>query len=180
MSDATPTPTSKKLDELYELIGEMEIAMMTTRRADGLLVTRPMATQQRQPFADLWFVTSIETHKVDELAGDPHVSLGYYNPKTSEWVSVSGTARLSQDRAKIHELYQPDWRAWFGDEGGNRDGGPDDPRLALVLVEAQTAHYMKSKHSRPVALFEVVKGMVTGDQPDIGREERLAGGELDG
>lgn len=176
MSDST----SQKLDELYTLIGEIEIAMMTTRRADGLLVTRPMATQKREPVADLWFVTSIETHKVDELRQDPNVSLGYYDPKTSEWVSVSGRATLSQDRARIKELYQPDWRAWFGDEGGNRDGGPDDPRLALILVEAQAAHYMKAKHSRPVALFEIARGIVTGDQPDLGREEHLSSGELDG
>ena len=61
------TPTTKKLDELYALIDGMEIAMMTTRRPDGRLVTRPMATQDRGPLADLWFVTDIEAHKVEEL-----------------------------------------------------------------------------------------------------------------
>lgn len=45
--------TDKKLDELYELIDEMEIAMMTTRRPDGMLVTRPMATQDRGPHGEL-------------------------------------------------------------------------------------------------------------------------------
>lgn len=49
-----PTSTQKKLDELYDLIGDMEIALMTTRRADGHLVTRPMATQSHGPLADLW------------------------------------------------------------------------------------------------------------------------------
>ena len=173
-----PTPTSKKLNELYELIEDMEIAMMTTRRPDGMLVTRPMATQKREAIADLWFVTDVESHKIDDLRADPHVNLGYYNGKTYEWVSVSGTATVSQDRRKIRELYQPDWKAWFNDEGGGRDGGPDDPRLALVLVEAREATYMKARHSRPVTLFEIARGVLTGTRPDVGREEHLSAGEM--
>ena len=38
-------PLEKKLTELYELIEGIEIAMFTTRRPDGHLVSRPMATQ---------------------------------------------------------------------------------------------------------------------------------------
>lgn len=172
------TPTAKKLDELYELIDDIETALLTTRRPDGALVTRPMATQKHEPPADLWFVTSIETHKIDEIEHDPNVCLGYYNDRSREWVSVSGTATITQDRAKIHELYAPDWKAYFEDEGGDRDGGPDDPRLALLLVDAHTVHYMKAKHSRPVALFEVARGIVTGETAELGREERLSREEL--
>jgi general stress protein 26 len=175
---AKATPTAKKLDELYELIADMEIAMMTTRRPDGMLVTRPMATQEHGPLADLWFVTDVESHKVDDLRADPHVNLGYYNSKTYEWVSVSGTATVTQDRQKIHELYQPDWKAWFHDEGNGRDGGPDDPRLALVLVQAREVHYMKAKYSRPRVLFEIARGLMTGTDPDVGREEHLSAGEM--
>ena len=176
MNDATPT--QKKLDELYALIDDMEIALLTTRRPDGALVTRPMATQDQGPHGDLWFVTNIETFKIDEIKHDPNVNLGYYNDGTKEWVSVSGTATISQDRALIRKLHQPDWKAWFEDEGGNRDGGPDDPRLALIVVDARTVHYMKAKHSRPVTLFEIARGLVTGDTPDLGREEHLSSREL--
>src|SRR5690606_41860500 len=71
---------------------------ISTRRSDGTLVARPMATQERLPGADLWFVTDISTHKIDELEQDPHVNVSYYRDRTREWVSVSGTARVSQDR----------------------------------------------------------------------------------
>ncbi len=171
----TNTSTEKKLDEL---IDDIDIALMTTVRPDGMLVTRPMATQDHNHLGDLWFVTNIETHKVDEIEANPNVSIGYLNPKTMEWVSVSGTATISQDRAKIRELHERDWKAWFEDEGGKRDGGPDDPRLALIIVDAHTVTYMKAKHSRPRTLFEIARGVVTGDQPDIGREERLSEREL--
>lgn len=167
----------ERLVELYDLIDEIETCLMTTRRADGMLVTRPMATQQRGPFADLWFVTDIESLKISEIVADPNVSIGYYNPSSKEWVSVSGVASLIQDRNKIHELYSTDWRIWFGDEGGVRDGGPDDPRLALIFVEALSVTYMKNRFSKPRMLFEIARSLVTGERAELGREEHLTKGE---
>ena len=75
---------SKHIEELYDLIDGIEIAMLTTRRADGRLVARPMATQERQPGADLWFVTDIDTHKVEELEQDPNVNDAYYRDRSRE------------------------------------------------------------------------------------------------
>jgi general stress protein 26 len=171
------TKQGKKLDELYELISDIEIAMMTTRRPDGRLVSRPMATQKPQRDADLWFVTDRDTHKLDEIEADPNVNLAYYDSGTREWVSVSGRARVSNDRARIRELYAPDWRMWFEDEGGEKDGGPDDPRLRLVLVDVESVIYAKKTASKPMALFEVARGFVTGEQPDVLRTEKLGKAE---
>ncbi len=171
-------PLGKKLEDLYALIEGIEIAMFTTRRADGHLVSRPMATQTQAEGSDLWFVTDIDTHKLDELDNDPHVNLAYYKDRTREWVSVSGTATVSQDRRAIRELYQPDWKAWFGDQGGARDGGPDDPRMALILVDVHTASYLVVNKPQPVVLFEVAKAMVTGNPPKLGEERRVTRAEL--
>src|SRR5689334_17346258 len=89
-------PLGKKLDELYELIEGIEIAMFTTRRPDGRLVSRPMATQTQAEGTDLWFVTDIESNKLEELEFDPQVNLAYYRDRTREWVSVSGVATVTQ------------------------------------------------------------------------------------
>jgi general stress protein 26 len=172
-------PLSKKLEELYGLIEGIEIAMFTTRRPDGQLVSRPMATQTQAQGSDLWFVTNIESHKLDELQFDPHVNLAYYRDRTREWVSVSGTATVSQDRRAIRELYRKDWKAWFGDEGGARDGGPDDPRLALILVDVDSVIYLKVDKPQPVVLFEVAKGILTGTRPDVGVERAVSGEEIE-
>jgi general stress protein 26 len=94
-----------------------------------LLVSRPMATQAFAEGADLWFVTAKGSPKLAEIAANAEVNLAYYKDRTREWISVAGHARLVDDRAKIHELYRPDWKAWFEDHGGAEDGGPDDPRL---------------------------------------------------
>jgi general stress protein 26 len=175
---ADRTSTTKKLDELYALIDGIEIAMFTTRRVDGQLVSRPMATQERVSGTDLWFVTDTSSHKLAELEQDPHVNLAYYNNKSREWVSVSGTAQITQDRNLIKELYKPDWKAWFDDEGGAKDGGPDDPRLALILVEAQSVEYMVTTKPRPVVLFEVAKGILGGATPNVGEQRHLDDREL--
>ena len=170
--------TDKNLKDLYALIDGIEIAMFTTRRADGQLVSRPMATQTQAEGSDLWFVTDIESHKLDELEHDPHVNLAYFRDRTKEWVSVSGTATITQDRKAIHELYRPDWKIWFGDEGGDRNGGPDDPRLALILVDVESVTYLKQDKPKPVVLFELVKGLVTGKRPELGEIRQLDGAEL--
>jgi general stress protein 26 len=178
--EATPASTEKKLDQMYGLVEGIEVAMLTTRRIDGHLVSRPMATQVRSTGADLWFVTDGEADKLDELEHDPHVNVSYYRDRTREWVSVSGTARIVTDREKIRELYRPDWKAWFADDGLGRDGGPDDPRLTLIAVDAHSVVYMVNNTPRPVVLFELVKGMVTGQAPNIGETHVLSGHELHG
>ena len=169
---------SKKLDELYDLIDGIETAMFTTRRPTGQLISRPMATQPRIEDADLWFVTDSESHKLDDLMLDPHVNCSYYNMKSREWVSVTGVARVSKSRNKIRQLYKEDWKTWFGDEGGERDGGPNDPRLALILVDADSATYMKVNKPKPVVLFQAIKSMVTGKKANIGEVREITGAEL--
>jgi general stress protein 26 len=180
-------PSEKKLKELDELVEGIETAMFTTRRHDGHLISRPMATQKRIPDADLWFVTDIETHKLEELRTDPHVNCAYFNPRSREWVSVSGVARVVRDRHRIRQLYSADWKPWFEaddtDEGDgkrphNEDGGPDDPRIALIFVDADSVVYMKNDKPRPVILWEALKGIVTGSKPDIGEVRHIGGAEL--
>jgi general stress protein 26 len=171
--------TEKKLDDLYKLIDGIEIAMFTTRRADGQIVSRPMQTQERTSGTDLWFMTNVETHKLDDLMSDPHVNLAYYNSGSKEWVSASGFATVSTDRELVRELYKPDWKAWLGDEGGDRDGSPDDPRIALILVEATSVTYMKVTKPKPVVLFEVAKAMVTGSPPKVGSIRTVTEREMD-
>lgn len=164
-----------KLDKLYEMIDDIEVAMFTTRRSDGRLVSRPMATQKRTSGADLWFVTDRNSPKLDEIRNDAHVNLAYYKDRTREWVSIAGRARIVDDRGKIHELYAPDWRAWFGDEGGGKDGTADDPRIILVGVDVEEAHFLEVNKPMPVVLFEVAKGMVTGNPPDVGEKHEIRG-----
>ena len=137
-----------------------------------------MQTQERESGVDLWFMTNIEAHKLDDLMNDPHVNLAYYDNSSREWVSVAGIATVSTDRDLVRELYKPDWKAWLGDDGGERDGSANDPRIALILVDAEAVTYMKVTKPKPVVLFEVAKAMVTGSPPDVGSIRTVSDREL--
>lgn len=89
-----------EMDKLFEHIDDIEIAMLTTRRPDGHLCARAMATQKRVAGADVWFVTLEDSGKLAEIAFDPHVNLSYYKDRTREWVSVSGIATITRDRTR--------------------------------------------------------------------------------
>jgi general stress protein 26 len=158
---------------LYEMIEELEIAMMTTRRSDGHLESRAMATQARAEGADLWFVADEDSGKLRDIEADPHVNLSYYKDRTREWISVSGLARLSRDRATIRELYAEDWGFWFPDEGDPRHGTPEDPRFVLIGVDVHAASFLHLDQPQALVLLEVAKSFVTGETPELGETRRI-------
>ena len=162
-----------ELGKLYEMIEDMEIAMMTTRRSDGHMVSRPMATQKHAQGADLWFMTIEHMHKLDELEDEPHVNLAYYKDRTREWISVAGTAKVSRDPATIKELWAADWKMWLPEEGDPRHGTPEDPRIVLIGIEIHSATFFERDKPQPVVLFEMLKGFITGKEPRLGKEHRI-------
>jgi general stress protein 26 len=161
------------LKKFYALVDDIETAMMTTRRRDGHLRSRAMANQRAADGADLWFVTAEGSAKLDDLAGDPHVNLAYFRDSNKEWVSVSGVATISRNRLTIAELYAPDWKVWFPDGGDPRHGTPDDPRMVLIGVTVHAAEFLEVNKPQPVLLFEIVKGWLTGTEPDLGEMHTL-------
>ena len=162
-----------ELQKFYDLIDEIKVAMMTTRRPDGHLESRPMANQKHASGADLWFVTDEGSAKVRDLEHDSHVNLAYYHEGSYEWVSASGVATLSRDRDKIRELYAADWKAWFGQEGDPRHGTPEDPRIVLIGVSVQAAVFLEVNKPKPVVVFELVKGWLTGARAEAGKTHQL-------
>ena len=60
----------------------------------------------------------------------------------------------------------PDWKIWFAADGDPRHGTADDPRMALVGVDIHAAVFLEVGKSKPVVLYEMVKGWLTGTAPD--------------
>ena len=162
-----------ELEKFYAAIESIDTAMMTTRRSDGHLRSRAMANQKRAAGADLWFVTAEGSDKLGDLDHDPHLNLAYYRDSSKEWISVSGMATLSRDRDQIRELYAPDWKMWFAEEGDPRHGTADDPRMVLIGVTMHAAEFLEVDKPKPVVLFELVKGWITRTEPDIGKMHEL-------
>ena len=95
------------------------------------------------------------------------------NIQISRYIICHGT--LTRDRDKIRELYADDWKMWFSDDGDPRHGKPDDPRLVLIGVAIHAASFLELGKPQPVVLFELVKGFLTHETPDLGEVVRIDG-----
>ncbi len=120
--------------QLAALIEDVEVAMFTTTGVDGRLYSRPLGTQDVEFDGDLWFVTSADSPKVAEIALNPRVNVAYSSPSRNSYVSVAGTARIVEDRARVEELWSPAMKLFFPQ-------GKDDPSLRLIHVSAESAEY---------------------------------------
>lgn len=148
---------NENIAKVAKLIKGIRFAMMTTVAPDGSLHSRPMAAQEQEFNGDLWFFTSKDTVKVDEIAADSRVNLAFADPDDNRYVSISGTARLVSERAKIDELWSPALKAWFPE-------GKDDPTIILVHVDPAIAQYWDSPSSKLVELAGFAKALVTGER----------------
>lgn len=163
-----PKTESEKIAKLGKLIADIDIAMLTTVDDDGTLRSRPMRYRQSKNGFDgkLYFFTHASSHKVVEVGQDQRVNAAFANPKNQEYVSIAGSATLSHDRAKMQELWNPVFKAWFPD-------GLEDPDLALLVITADQAEYWDSPTSPIAHLFGFVKTKIVGEVQSVGEDEKV-------
>lgn len=83
------------------------------------------------------------------------------------------------DRETIRKYYAPTLKAWVGDLGdGKHDGGPEDPRIGVIKVNAKTATYAVSARNMLGRGYEVAKGTITGQAPNVNKLRELSEEEL--
>ena len=156
----------ESIEKLKTLIKDIDFGMLTTIDG-GQLRSRPMSTQEYEGDNELWFFTSDQTHKVEEIKADNRVNVAYAEPDDNVYVSVSGRAALVKDRAKIEELWNPILKAWFPD-------GLEDPTLSLLKVTIEEAEYWDSPNSKLVQIAGFVKALVTGQSADGGENKKIS------
>ena len=148
-----------------KIMKDTRIAVLTYTDAQGRLVSTPMGTQDFEDASVVWFITGLDTDKVDAIRANPQVNVSYSSD--NGWVSYSGTATPSKDRAKLDELWDASASAFMHTE-------KDDPRSGLLEVHGQTAEYWSSDGAVKTAL-EFAKGLVSkGDEPDMGDNDTIA------
>lgn len=152
---------AEALAKVGELIQGIHIAMMTTLAGGGTMSSRPMAVQNKPFDGTLWFLTRAGSEKVDELAQDSEVMLSFAEPKDSKYVALKGRASVSQDRAKIHELWNPMYKAWF-------PKGEDDPEIAVLRVDVREGDYWEASSSRLVMMAKYAMAAATGGTVPVG------------
>jgi general stress protein 26 len=155
------------LKKIGELIKGIRMAMLTTRAPDGSFDSRPMATQETDTFdGTVWFLTQAGSVKLEEIADDSHVSLIYADSATSKYLTVKGFASVSRDRAKIHELWNGMYKAWFPE-------GEDDPSIRVLRVDVTEAEFWEASSSRLVRGVKYLAAAVTGGKVDVGEAGKV-------
>ena len=165
MANTNDETRSESIEKIRKLVEGIDFCMLTSID-EGNLRSRPMSTQQAEFDGDVWFFTSDNTHKVEEIEKDNRVNLAYSKPEDSTYVSVSGRAEVVHDRAKIEELWSPVLKAWFPE-------GLDDPHLCLLKVTAEQAEYWDSPSGKVVQLVGFVKALVTGESAEWGENKKV-------
>ncbi len=158
MTHPRDTPDDNHAATVAELVDRARISMLTTMTEDGRHVSRPMALQDVEFDGDLWFFTDEDSDKIAQIRTNAQVNVSFANEKDSEWASLSGTASIEHDRAKMEELWAPALRVWFPE-------GLETPGIALLKVAVDTAEYWDASSSTIKKLAGGLRAALTGN-PD--------------
>lgn len=154
------TSGSEGLEKLREMVKDIDFAMLTTIEEDGTLHSRPMSTNgEIEGDGDLWFFTSVDTEKVQAIEHDQRVNVAFASPEKQRYISMSGTAQLVRDKAKIKELWKPHLKAWFPD-------GPEEADIGLIKVSVEKAEYWDAPSSKVAYAIGLAKSIATGERAD--------------
>lgn len=154
-------------DEVWDLIEHAHVGMLTTRHGEALHA-RPMGIKARREDGAIYLLTDVNTHKDDAIRMDPHVNFAIH--EGPRYLSISGTAQVTNDRTKIREIWGPAAQAWWD--------GPDDPNLRLLTIRPREAHYWKTpgKLLSTIAMMAIASGDAAAADlgpPPVGEEKRV-------
>lgn len=146
------------VDDFWDRLSGERVVMLTDGFGGGLRA-RPMAPIVRQDEHAVWFMTDRNSSKVEEILAHPSVCLSVAHAVSNDYMSVTGTAMLVDDPARIRDFWSQAAGAFFS--------GPDDPRIVLLRVEPEAAEIW-SGPSVPVAAVKMAIANLTGSRPDLG------------
>jgi general stress protein 26 len=169
MTNSTPSDRETDRKKLRDLIKDIRVAMLTTVDEDGTLRARPMGNHQGDFSDELLFLTYGAAHKAIEVGKDDRVAVAFSDPGSQTYISVSGRATLTTDRAKAEKIWSPWAKVWFPD-------GLDTPDLAVLSVTIEKAEYWDSPSGTFVLLYGLVTQALTGHPPHLGDNKKIAFG----
>jgi general stress protein 26 len=125
-------PTPRELEARFWKVLKSDMTMMLG--LDGVEDghARPMTAQIDDARSPIWFFTVKENAIVQNL-GKSNRAIATFTSKGHDlFATVHGSVSLDRDRATIDLLWNRFVAAWY-------EGGKDDPRLALLRLDAERA-----------------------------------------
>jgi len=153
-------------EKIWNLIKEIGVAMLVTHDDKVGIHARPMQLVQNDYDNKIWFYTNTDDDKVFEIAQDREVCLSFSCPHHETYVSMTGTASLINDQAKIEEYWNPFVDAWFPE-------GKNSSNIGMIEVKINKGEHWDSESSSMIQAFKMLKASVTDQKPDLDENEKF-------
>ena len=154
------------ITKIREFVDRAKTCFFCTVASSDSEGARPMTVLKVDDRGHLWFLSASDSHKNQELAQNPSVTLYFQASTHTDFLRLSGRAVISADRVKIEELWSPLFATWF-------TGGKDDPRIRVIEVVPSEGYYWDTKHGIVVAGIKMVMGAILGKTMDDSVAGRL-------
>ncbi len=145
--------------KVAEIIKDIRMAMLVTIDEKGRPNSRPMATQGDDFSGTVWFFSSRTSPKVNDVTRTPDVNIVYMKSSSESYLSLMGTAEISDDRERMRALWSAWMKSWFD--------SAEDPDLCLIKVTVHEAEYWDTPGGKVASLLSLAKGALTGDPGDM-------------
>jgi general stress protein 26 len=147
----------KELKEFTDILRSFDTAMLVTQR-DRELRSRPMVIADTTNDGRVWFITSIDSAKLDELTENPNVNVAMQ--AGARYLSISGAVRATRDPQKVDELWNVSHSVWFSH-------GRNDPTLVLLEVVPTYVEYWDRSGVEAIKfMFASARSTLTGETLD--------------
>ena len=154
--DLTDTP-ARSLDEALD---GLRFAMVATAGPGQQWESRPLALAGSDG-ATVSFLVSADTDWVAALeAGGSPTTVTFSDPGKNTYVALQGSARALDDRARIHELWNPGAASYFD--------GKDDPAVRVLEVTVDRGEFWDGPHGRLGSLVQVAAAALGKDLGEQG------------
>lgn len=151
------------ITKIAELTRGIKFAMVTFVNHEGHLHAAPMTTQDEEFNGTIWFIGAKDSDLVRSIPGNAQVNLGYSDPASHNYVSINGKAELVTDKAKLDELWNDGYNAFF-------EQGKEDPNIQLIKVVGNGAQYWEGA-GRITTFIKMTKAAITGTTAKVGETE---------
>lgn len=150
-------------ERVWNLMVKIGFAMLVTLDGDKLRA-RPMSAYVRPSENSIYFLTDARRHKDKEIARHPSVNLSFADTGAQKYVSLTGTAAISNDRSRIRDLFSTPARAWWD--------SPDDPNIRLLKITPDDAEFWDSP-GKIISYVKMAAAAATGSRPDLGGNRKV-------
>jgi general stress protein 26 len=161
---ANDNDTARDADRAWELMKKIGFAMLVTRDGEKLKA-RPMSAYVDRAEGAVYFLTDARRHKDEEIARNSNINLSFADASSQKYVSVTGTAAVSNDRARIKQLFSTPAKAWWD--------SADDPNIRILKITPDDAEFWDSPGS-VISYVKMAAAAVTGSRPDLGDNRKVA------